>query len=227
MAVLGNQIQIQDLPPVTLPLAGTEPIPIVQNGITKKVTALELAGAISGTVTSVSVVTANGISGTVATPTTTPAITLDLGNITPNSVDTGNLTSSGINTFSGLNTQGFVTTNSSGVLSTGVIHFELVCNIVGHVINTTIYLDPKAYIGYTIIEVFGIQTTSGTVTAALNINGSPITGLSAISVNSSPQDVIASAANVVAAGNALTLVLSSGASPTDLRFTLGLTRDTA
>lgn len=43
----------------------------------------------SGTVTSVSVVTANGISGTVATPTTTPAITLVLGAITPSSAAIG------------------------------------------------------------------------------------------------------------------------------------------
>ena len=35
-----------------------------------------------GTVTSVSVVSANGVSGTVANPTTTPAITLALGAIT-------------------------------------------------------------------------------------------------------------------------------------------------
>ncbi len=39
-----------------------------------------------GSVTSVSVVTANGVSGTVATATTTPAITLTLGAITPTSV---------------------------------------------------------------------------------------------------------------------------------------------
>jgi hypothetical protein len=40
-----------------------------------------------GSVTSVSVVTANGISGTVATATSTPAITLSLGAITPTSVN--------------------------------------------------------------------------------------------------------------------------------------------
>lgn len=40
----------------------------------------------SGTVSAVSVTSANGVSGTVATSTTTPAITLVLGNITPNSV---------------------------------------------------------------------------------------------------------------------------------------------
>jgi hypothetical protein len=44
------------------------------------------APATSGTVTSVSVTTANGVSGTVATATSTPAITLSLGAITPTSV---------------------------------------------------------------------------------------------------------------------------------------------
>jgi hypothetical protein len=48
----------------------------------------------TGTVTSVSVVTANGISGTVATPTTTPAITLTLGAITPSDVNISSLTPS-------------------------------------------------------------------------------------------------------------------------------------
>lgn len=40
----------------------------------------------SGTVTSVSVVTANGVSGSVANATTTPAITLSLGAITPTTI---------------------------------------------------------------------------------------------------------------------------------------------
>lgn len=40
----------------------------------------------TGTVTTVSVTTANGVSGAVANPTTTPAITLTLGDITPTSV---------------------------------------------------------------------------------------------------------------------------------------------
>lgn len=41
----------------------------------------------AGTVTTVSVVTANGVSGSVATATTTPAITITLGAITPTSVN--------------------------------------------------------------------------------------------------------------------------------------------
>lgn len=49
----------------------------------------ELPAIGSGTVTSASVTTANGVSGSVATATTTPAITLTLGAITPTSISTG------------------------------------------------------------------------------------------------------------------------------------------
>lgn len=48
--------------------------------------ALGSAGG-GGTVTTVSVVTANGVSGSVANATTTPAITLTLGNIVPTTVN--------------------------------------------------------------------------------------------------------------------------------------------
>ncbi len=44
------------------------------------------SGGGGGTVTTVSVVTANGVSGSVATATTTPAITITLGAITPTSI---------------------------------------------------------------------------------------------------------------------------------------------
>lgn len=51
-----------------------------------RITAAANGAGGSGTVTSVSVVTANGVSGSVANATTTPAITLTLGAITPTSV---------------------------------------------------------------------------------------------------------------------------------------------
>ncbi len=62
--------------------------------------------SLGGTVTSVSVVTANGVSGSVATATTTPAITLTLGAITPTSVAaSGTVTGSNLSgTSSGTNT---------------------------------------------------------------------------------------------------------------------------
>jgi len=83
-----------------------------------------------GTVTSVSVSTANGVSGTVATSTTTPAISLTLGAITPTSVAaSGSVTGSnlsGTNTgdqtitltgdVTGSGTGSFVTAIGSGVI---------------------------------------------------------------------------------------------------------------
>lgn len=85
-------------------------------------------------------------------------------------------------------------------------------------------LDTYAPFGYTVTNIFGIQTSSGTVTAALQINGINITGLGSIGVTSTPQNVSASAPNVVAVGNALTLVFSSNASALNIQFTLAATR---
>ncbi len=64
---------------------GTTPVTLYADPTTHRLY-VDLPGGGAGTVTDVSVVTANGISGTVATSTTTPAITLSLGNITPTSI---------------------------------------------------------------------------------------------------------------------------------------------
>lgn len=69
-----------------------------------------IGGSTSGTVTSVSVVTANGVSGSVATATTTPAITLTLGDITPTSVNS---------TFTGNGAA--ITTLNAGNISSGTL----------------------------------------------------------------------------------------------------------
>lgn len=77
--------------------------------------------AVSGSVTSVSVVSANGISGSVASPTTTPAITLTLGNITPTSIlATGTISGSNL---SGVNTGDQTITLTGDVLGTGTNSF--------------------------------------------------------------------------------------------------------
>lgn len=58
----------------------------------------------SGTVTTVSVAAANGFTGTVANPTTTPAITIIAGAITPTSVAATGAVSGTTGTFSGVDT---------------------------------------------------------------------------------------------------------------------------
>lgn len=70
----------------------------------------------SGTVTDVSVVTANGVSGSVATSTTTPAITLALGAITPTSVAASGAISAGA-TVTGSNLSGVNTGDQVIILS--------------------------------------------------------------------------------------------------------------
>lgn len=78
-------------------------------------------GGGSGTVTSVGVTTANGVSGTVANPTTTPAISVTLGAITPSSVAaSGTVTGSNL---SGTNTGNQTITLTSDVTGTGTGSF--------------------------------------------------------------------------------------------------------
>lgn len=82
---------------------------------------ISTAGGGSGTVTNVSVVSANGVSGSVANSTTTPAITLTLGAITPSSVAaTGTVTGSNL---SGSNTGDQTITLTSDVTGSGTGSF--------------------------------------------------------------------------------------------------------
>lgn len=75
----------------------------------------------TGTVTDLSVVTANGVSGTVANSTSTPAITLTLGAITPTSVAaTGSVTGSNL---SGTNTGDQTITLTGDVTGSGTGSF--------------------------------------------------------------------------------------------------------
>jgi len=81
-----------------------------------------ISGSAGGTVTSVSVVTNAGVSGAVSNPTSTPAITLTLGAITPTSVNGlafatltngGQITGNGSKALSWINTLEFAGTDST------------------------------------------------------------------------------------------------------------------
>jgi hypothetical protein len=86
-------------------------------------------------------------------------------------------------------------------------------------------LDTYAAFPYTINEVYQIQTSSGTVTAAVKINTTAVTGLGSISVSSTPQNVAATGANSVKVGDQVQLVLSSNSGATNINLTLAATRD--
>ena len=88
----------------------------------------------------------------------------------------------------------------------------------------SVFVDAKAQIARTINGLYGLRTTSGTATITVKINGTAVTGLSSISVTSTPQDVTASGANTVAAGDVVTFEYTAVSSPVDLRATLKATR---
>jgi hypothetical protein len=105
------------------------------------VTTSSLDPANVGTVTSVSVTTANGVSGTVANPTTTPAISITLGAITPTSVAaSGTITGSNLSgSSSGTNTGDQTITLTGDVTGTGTGSFAT--TIANNAVNSAKVLD--------------------------------------------------------------------------------------
>lgn len=94
-------------------------------------------------------------------------------------------------------------------------------------VNTTgnnIGLDTEASFAYVINQIRGIRTSSGTCTVAIQLNGTNVTGLSAISVTSTPQDVNATALNSVSIGDRVSVVITSVSSAANLEFTMKATR---
>lgn len=89
--------------------------------------------------------------------------------------------------------------------------------------NNTYTLVFYAEYGFTINEL-KIISGSGTCTAAVKINGTDVTGISAVSVSTSVATGTATAANTVVVGDKVTLVLSSTSSLNNLQATLKITR---
>lgn len=88
---------------------------------------------------------------------------------------------------------------------------------------STYTLTCYAQYGFT-INLLKIICTSGTCTAALKINGTSVTGISAVGVSSTIATGTASAANVVVAGDIVTLVTTSNSSLVDLKASIKTTR---
>lgn len=76
----------------------------------------------------------------------------------------------------------------------------------------------------TVVNMQVVCDTGGTVTAAVKINGTAITGISAVSVSSTPATATATAANTYAAGATVELTLSANASAKNVRWTLEMLR---
>lgn len=121
----------------------------------------------------------------------------------------------------------FLQTNGAGVTSWAIIDFAGVKDGLSGEIqsprNKTHYLFLNAPFACTIDEIT-VKTSTGTVTMAVEIEGTAVTGLGSISVTSSKATSTASAANTVAAGDEVTMILSAVNATVDLSFTLEYTR---
>jgi len=181
----------------TLTLGGTLALTNGGTGATSAAAALTSLGAYpaanpsgftnnSGTVTTASVTTANGVSGTVANPTSTPAITIVLGAITPASVAaTGTVTGSNLSgthtgTSSGTNTgdQTITLTGDVGGSGTGSFAATIAANAVTYgkiqAASTTSRLLGSSPLGNAIDEVIlgtGLSMAGNTLNATASGSG--------------------------------------------------------
>ena len=171
-------------------------------------TAVEYASVGAGTVTSVSVTTANGVSGSVATATTTPAITFTLGAITPSTVNgntittgTGVLTLGAGKTFTASNTITLTATDGS-TLAIGT----------GGTLGTAAYTASTAY---------ATSTQGTTADNALPKAGGTMSGN--IALKTTTQVVTAMGAQALdgSLGNVFTRTLGANETFTQSNFTTG------
>lgn len=70
------------------------------------------------------------------------------------------------------------------------------------------------------IDTLAVKLSAGTATIAIKINGTNVTSLSAVSGTTTQSVTSASGANTFAAGDRITLTVSSPSSAADLAFTL-------
>jgi len=126
----------------------------------------------SGTVTSVSVTTANGVSGSVANPTSTPAITLTLGAITPTTVvASGNIQGLNLVSQATIAASNTVTTTRNNLATTSVDGF-IETNITAATAGVPVQYSPRLRMSGTAWNT----TSSASNTSDWIIENRPVSG---------------------------------------------------
>ena len=141
----------------------------------------------SGTVTTVSVVTNDGVSGTVANATTTPAITLDLGTITPDAISI--LGTSG-NGYLKLRSQ----SSTVPTPTTGLTVWADNLNRFGW-INPSAYAVSLDDTGLTASRNYTLPNASGTLALTSQLTSGTVTSVAALTLGTTGTDLSSTVAN--------------------------------
>lgn len=187
-------------------------------------------GAGTGTVTSMSVVTANGVSGSVANSTSTPAVTLTLGAITPSSVAaTGNVSAGGALSATGNVSGGNLSGSNSGDVTVGTFGSSPTANGIS-ISSQAITLQPAdathpGAVSTGTQTIAGTKTFSSTISGSVNGNAATATALqNARTINGVSFNGTANVTVPAAAGTLTGSALASGVTASSL-VTLGTLTD--
>lgn len=179
-------------------------------------------GGGSGTVTSVSVVTANGVSGTVANATSTPAITLTLGAITPTTDAPSGLTgATAASRYVGATTSGAPTASSPFLKGDFVIDqtgFVWICTTAGSPGTWT----SNASTVTTNANLTGDVTSVGNTTTVAEIQGVSVgtpTGTGNVVMSASPTLTGTLTASAITGSGILTVSTAGASSASPVTFT--------
>lgn len=172
-------------------------------------------GASNGTVTDVSVVTANGISGTVANSTTTPAITLDITALDATKIADGTVTNTEFQYLNGVTSGIQAQLDGKQAAGTYVTDVTGTANRITSSGGTTPQIDIAAtYVGQASIVTLGTITTgvwNGTAIANANLANSTITiGTTSIALGAS-STTIAGMSSITGEAAGLSLRAATGA----------------
>lgn len=102
-------------------------------------------------------------------------------------------------------------------IALGLLYTDYISGMIESPQVKTYTLDPSVIDGR-LLKTLVIYTSLGTCSVDIKISGISVTGMSGLSVNSTPQQVSATSLNNANPGDSITLVVNSEVSSSDLVF---------